>query len=74
MRSYQRPDLASDNSHPVKLSITHKWTASQFRAELDLHQAGPSAPHDHIARRRIVATCEVSAEPGDFLEVGGLDL
>src|SRR4051812_15463821 len=33
--------------------------------ELDIHEAGPSAPHHGVAGRRIGGTGEVATEPGD---------
>lgn len=56
---------------PAGLSITHKLLGRVFPPELDVHQAGPAAPHDHVAGRRIMASREISAEPRDFAEIGG---
>ena len=39
------------------------------RTELDVHEAGPSAPHHGVAGRRIGGTGEVATEPGDLGQI-----
>lgn len=60
-----------DRIHPVELSITHKCTGGEFGAELDVHQARPSAPYNGVSGWRIVTAREISAQPGNFTEIVG---
>ena len=54
----------------MKLSITHNFRPDD-RAQLDVGQARQSAPHDRIARRGVIGSGEIAAQPCDFDQVVG---
>ena len=57
--------------HPAglrRLSIAHK-SAGKFDTELDIHEARPAAPNNHVAGRRVVASREIPAQTGDFAQI-----
>lgn len=51
---------------PRRLSITHKWFAGELDPKLDVHESGPTSPHDHVAGRRIVSSTEIAAQARDL--------
>jgi hypothetical protein len=52
----------------VGLSITHNFAAYHC-PERDVGEAGQSAPHDCVTRRRIAGAGEIAAEPGDLGQI-----
>ena len=52
----------------VVLSITH-IVELQGGTEGDVAQSTEAAPHDDVARRRVLGACEIAAKPGDLDEL-----
>lgn len=60
--------FTSHRKRPVIPSITHKFGLDR-ESEADVRQSRETAPHHHVARRRVVGTCQGAAEFGDRLKI-----
>ena len=53
-----------------ELSITHSLNPCDFGSEFDVGQADEATPDDHVTRRRVRSSCEVSAKSGELRQIG----
>ena len=56
------------SKRPAGLSITHIFVA-KGKPECDVGETREAAPHEDVARRRIVSAGKISPEPGDLHDI-----
>lgn len=58
-----------DSRSSVSAVPRFQFPTIQVGTDFDVDEAGPSAPHDDVSRRRIVGAREIAAEPGNLGEI-----
>ncbi len=65
-----RKEICAGRNRQMCLSITHNFCGRE-ETEFDVRQSRKATPHDHIARRWILGSCNIATEPGDLREISG---